>query len=385
MSSLGTSHSGDDVAMESCNGSSNQTWDVVGIGSGHWEVRNQTDGFCVNDYRGIQSQSNAQNLVGCGSTSNDHYILYHFGVGFKMQNVDPGGGGGECLSSYGYTLYGSHVLTANCNSSTNQMWGVWAGAAAARSSRHFVSDRHSRRAHAAGNGYQTLKNHGANDMCMSSGGQGAGGWLEDYQCNNSANQTWDLFATQWPFFDGISNKGNGLCLNNYHGLTSDNTPQNMWACNPLDFKQNYSPSAQNGGFEVRTNTSHVTGGALQPSTQCLSSFGYTLDASYVKTSSCNSSKNQTWGSAPDRECPCSATDVSRRSSRFVSLTRTVRRRRPEARIAKLGYQTLGNHGAKTCACPQMVSQQVAGLRTTNATTPQTRPGTSTSVPSRATG
>ena len=89
----------------------------------------------------------------------------------------------------------------------------------------------------------------------------------------------------------IQNEGNHLCLNNYHGLDANETPQNMWSCNPDDYRQNYILSGQGGGIGIRVDKSNLSFGST-----CLSSFGYTLDGSYVKTFGCNGSANQTWGS-----------------------------------------------------------------------------------------
>jgi hypothetical protein len=139
-------------------------------------------------------------------------------------------------------------------------------------------------------GWHTLNNHGTG-LCMTSLGASADGSpAEDWGCNGSANQTWDIFANGAPGYTvfGFINRGDALCLNNRWGSTATYNIETLWACDTGSMKQWYF-------FYSGSLAAVQKIGPVGNSGMCLSSLGYTLYGSDIYLFPCNDSPNQWWG------------------------------------------------------------------------------------------
>lgn len=147
-------------------------------------------------------------------------------------------------------------------------------------------------------GYQTIANHGTGSTkCMSSY-TGMSQPVAIWQCNGSANQTWDIFfygGVQWGFL----NQGSGLCMNNrQHLLKNYNWTVNYTCDQDLNeqFLLNASGEA-GGGFQIEMAGNFTAGGFDSHSGYCLSDLGNNQNGQGTETFDCNGSLNQDWGQA----------------------------------------------------------------------------------------
>lgn len=144
-------------------------------------------------------------------------------------------------------------------------------------------------------GWQTIANHGTGSTkCMSSY-TGMSQPVAIWQCNGSANQTWDIFfygGIQWGFLD----QGSSLCMNNRQGLHKNYSWVVNYTCDQ-DLNEQFILDAQGGGFEIQIVGNFQAAGFDQRSGYCLTDLGLNNNGQGVETFDCNGSANQTWGQA----------------------------------------------------------------------------------------
>jgi hypothetical protein len=140
-----------------------------------------------------------------------------------------------------------------------------------------------------GCGYCTARVNYGSGMCMSSYPNSQGSGVDQFSCNNSANQEW-VYAT---LTDGepylFAYNSNNLCLNNYGFSFSNGNQMALWSCDSSSTSMWFGAGASNyGGYDLI----HLFQGFGTWSHQCLTVLPGRPSGSAVEEWTCD--KTSVW-------------------------------------------------------------------------------------------